>query len=88
MHIAESPVKIQLRGASSGGSVDLTGIPHLVYAPAQWGEGVRCGSNGALAIDVAEDAAKMPIERAAAIHSVSVQEALDALRYSRCHCLI
>ena len=89
MHIAESPAKIQLRGASSGGTgPDLTGYPHLVYAPAQWGDGVRCGSNGAFATDVAEDAARMPIERVAKIHSITLREALDSLCYARATRLI
>jgi hypothetical protein len=89
MHIGESPVKAQLRGASSGGTgPDLTGFPHLVYAPAQCGEGVRCGSNGASAMDVAEEAAVMPIEKVATFHHISLHEALDALRYARATRLI
>ena len=59
MHLAEAPVRIQLRGSSTAGSgPDLTGYPHLTYAPSQWGEGVRVARTGAeveyLARDLSE----------------------------------
>jgi hypothetical protein len=84
VHIAESPTKAQLRGASTGGTgPDLTGFPHLVYAPVQWGDGVRVGSNGALATTVAAAAVAMPIEAAARHSRVTPREALDCLLYAR-----
>ena len=47
MLLAESGVKADLRGtATAGTGPDLTGYPHLVYAPGQWGPGVRVASNG------------------------------------------
>jgi hypothetical protein len=84
MQIAESSVVAKLKGACAGGNgPDLTGYPHLVYAPAQWGEGVRIASNGAKASYVAVSVADGPITRAAARHGVSLEEALDAFKYVR-----
>ena len=58
MNLVETPVTMQLRGTSSGGTgPDLTGYPHLVYAPAQWGEGVRTEINGTRVAAVASMAA-------------------------------
>ena len=84
MQVAESPAVVKLRGeCTEGTGPDLTGFPHLVYAPNQWGDGVRCGSNGACAQHVAAMAAEFPIEEAAEEYGVSLAEALDALRWAR-----
>jgi hypothetical protein len=89
MQIAESAVIAQLKGGCAAGSgPDLTGYPHLVYAPAQWGEGVRCGSNGIPAAAVASDAKHDPIGDVAEAYGVSLQEVCDCVRYAKAHGLI
>lgn len=89
LKLAESPVIARLTGGCSAGSgPDLTGYPHLVYAPAQWGEGVRCGSNGIRATAVADTAQHDPIEQVAADYGVSLHEVVDSLRYARANGLI
>jgi hypothetical protein len=89
MHLAESPVKANLKGTCTAGiGPDLTGYPHLVYAPRQWGDGVRVGSNGAPIEAIAADAMSGSIMRVACVHGVTVFEALDALCYARANGLI
>jgi len=89
MHVVESPVVARLNGTSSGGSgPDLTGYPHLVYAPAQWGDGVRCGSNGTPVVHVAASVDDGPIAWAASRYSVSLDEALDAYKFAKATGLI
>jgi hypothetical protein len=89
MRIAEAPMVPRLRGTSTGGTgPDLTGYPHLTYAPAQWGDGVRLASNGAAVSPIAACAAERPIEYAATIYGISPAEVLDALRYARANGLI
>jgi hypothetical protein len=84
MHLAEAPVKIELHGSSTGGSgPDLTGYPHLTYAPGQWGDGVRVASNGKAVWEIAETAQSVPIERTADMYGVSVMEAAEAFSYAR-----
>ena len=89
MQIAESSVVAKLNGACTGGNgPDLTGYPHLVYAPAQWGPGVRVASNGADVQRVAWATADYPIERVTDEYGVSFNEATEALRYARANGLI
>jgi hypothetical protein len=86
MQLTESPVKMQLRGASSGGAgPDLAGYPHLTYAPAQWGEGVRVARSGAPVAGIAYDASALvaDIDRLALDEGLSWDELFDALRYAR-----
>jgi hypothetical protein len=83
LNLVESPVKAQLLGSSSGGSgPDLTGYPHLVYAPAQWGEGVRVASNGAHADRIGSGVAEHPLPHVALVSGVTLEEALDCYRYA------
>jgi hypothetical protein len=86
MHLAEAPVKIELRGSSTAGSgPDLTGYPHLTYAPAQWGEGVRIARTGAEVKGIGYDAAPtvLMLDRLAAAEGITWDELFDALRYAR-----
>jgi hypothetical protein len=85
--IAESPVTAQLFGAAGPGSgPDLTGYPHLTYAPSQWGQGIRIARNGASVFGIAFDArAKCvaAIDALAQSENLSWPELFDALRYAR-----
>lgn len=86
MQLAEAPVKIQLNGRSSGGSgPDLTGYPHLTYAPDQWGDGVRIARNGADVATIGHDAAPtvLMLDQLARSESLTWDELFDALRYAR-----
>jgi hypothetical protein len=87
--LSEPKLIPRLRGtAGSGTGPDLTGYPHLVYAPAQWGQGVRVASNGAAIAPIAACAAERPIEYAATIYGISPTAVLDALRYARANRMI
>jgi hypothetical protein len=89
MRIAEPKLIPRLHGtAGPGPGPDLTGYPHLTYAPAQWGEGVRIASSGAAIGPIAACATERPIEYAATIYGISTAEVLDALRYARAHEII
>jgi hypothetical protein len=81
---------MQLRGASSGGAVDLTGYPHLSYAPDQYGPGVRIARNGKQVDGIAYDASPlvMDIDRLAADEGLSWAELFDALRYARANGMV
>jgi hypothetical protein len=87
MHLAEAPVKIELHGSSTGGSgPDLTGYPHLTYAPGQWGEGVRVASNGIPIAQIAEECGDhlgFNILTAAGAYGISIDELFEALKYGR-----
>jgi hypothetical protein len=85
MQLTEAPIRMQLRGSSSGGAVDLTGYPHLSYAPDQYGPGVRIARNGAAVEAIAYDASPLvvDIDREAQSHGLSWDELFDALRYAR-----
>jgi hypothetical protein len=84
MQLGEAPVKLQMNGTSTAGTgPDLTEFPDLVYAPAQWGEGVRCGSNGQDALSVARAVDAVSIGVAAATARVSLSEALDAYKWAK-----
>jgi hypothetical protein len=77
---------MELRGSSTGGSgPDLTGYPHLTYAPAQWGEGVRIASNGINAAALVVEGAMIlnAIDDFAAQNGVTLAELFDAIRYAR-----
>ena len=86
MQMAESSVTARLKGTSSAGSgPDLTGYPQLVYAPAQWGEGVRVASNGAALIDIRRDC-EVQVDELISIadqHDVTLRELFDAILYSQ-----
>ena len=90
MQIAEAPVRIELRGASSGGAVDLTGYAHLSYAPQQYGPGVRIARTGAPVEAVAYDASPLVVDldRLAADEGLSWDELFDALRYARANGMV
>jgi hypothetical protein len=90
VQLAEGPVKMQLRGSSSGGTVDLTGYPHLTYAPHQHGPGVRIARNGAAVEAIAYDASPlvMDIDRLANDEGLSWAELFDALLYSRANGMV
>ena len=89
MQLAESGVKANLRGTVTGGAgPDLTGYPHLTYAPSQWGEGVRCASSGAPVHSVAFDAKIDLVEAVAKTHHVTLHEVVDSIRYARANGLI
>jgi hypothetical protein len=87
MQLSEMPVKAQLFGtAAAGTGPDLAGYPHLTYAPAQWGEGVRIARNGAPISDIALDAQAdcvAAIDSVARSENLSWAELFDALRYAR-----
>ena len=84
MRLSEPRMRIDIKADCSGGTgPDLSAYPHLVYAPRQWGDGVRCGSNGAAVEVVAADAATDPIQAVAARHGVTIREVLDALCYAQ-----
>ena len=91
MQIAESPVTAKLAGTCSGGAgPDLTGYPHLVYAPLQWGMDVRTASNGQSVADLAarceEQLSDLAI--AATFYGVTLEELFDALRYARANGIV
>jgi hypothetical protein len=89
MQIAESPVVAKIAGTSVGGTgPDLTGYPHLVYAPSQWGEGVRCQSHGQPVEPIGRVMLRHPIGVAAFDFRCSLHEALDAFRYCEANGLI
>jgi hypothetical protein len=89
MQLAESSVVAKLNGACAGGTgPDLTGYPHLVYAPAQWGKRVCIANNGADAVAVARTASILPIEFCTDQYGVSFNEVTEALRYARANGLI
>jgi hypothetical protein len=84
MQLGEAPVKLQMNGTSTAGTgPDLAGFPGLVYAPTQWGEGVRCGSNGQDALSVAQAVDAVSIGVAAATAGVSLNEALDSYKWAK-----
>ena len=90
MHVAETPMKIEIKADCKGGDygTDLTGYPHLVYAPQQWGDGVRIASNGADALSVAAAAEQVPTQTVAKAYNISVAEVLEARRSVARHRLI
>lgn len=64
------------------GALRLDLYPLLVYAPKQWGEGVRVASNGARATEIAETlAAAGPAEAVARHFGVTLEELGQAARY-------
>lgn len=73
-------------GTARGGSVNLATYPRLVYAPQQWGEGVRCHSNGTPVEDIARAARDAGIteqlRRLADQYGVSIAEAAEAIHYT------
>jgi uncharacterized protein (DUF433 family) len=86
MQMAESPVTVRLRGACTGGTgPDLTGYPHLTYAPAQWGEGVRFAKHGEAIADIVERCEEQisDLRVAAAFCRVTLRELFDAILYSQ-----
>jgi hypothetical protein len=87
MNLAESPARVQLFGtATRGTGPDLTGYPHLTYAPSQWGEGVRIARNGAPVAGISLDAQAgcvAAIDALAQSENLSWPELFDALRYAR-----
>ncbi len=91
MNVKEAPVvaRIKAQVEKPKDAVDLTGYPHLVFAPQQWGEGVRVASNGIPVKDIAVAAKR--IELATTIEAVAHgldltwDELFDALRYARDH---
>ena len=84
MRIAEAPMKIEIKAECTGGCYcpDLAAYPHLVYAPRQWGEGVRIASNGVDALAVAAAAEQAPTQTVAKAYNISVVEVLDARRWA------
>jgi uncharacterized protein (DUF433 family) len=61
----------------------LTGYPHLVYAPAQYGPGVRTENNGTPVADIAAEISVNPdVDAVAAKFGVTVEHVHDALRYA------
>jgi hypothetical protein len=87
MHLAEAPVRMQLHGtAGTGSGPDLAGYPHLTYAPSQWGEGVRCASNGIPVSQIAEECGDhlgFNLLTAAGAYGISIDELFQALKYAR-----
>ena len=86
MQLTEAPVRMQLRGASTGGSgPDLTGYPHLTYAPEQWGDGVRIARNGAEVDSILLDADTLAkkVDFLARAEGLTWDELFDVLRYGR-----
>ena len=78
-----------MSGSCVGGNgPDLSRYPNLVHAVQQWGEGIRCHSNGAPIEPIATLALAQPIAMVAASHSVSVDEACDAFRYAKANGLV
>jgi hypothetical protein len=77
---------IALSGTARGGTgPDLTGYPHLVYAPGQWGEGVCVASNGAPVASIA-GAAKVCgafslLRQIADDFEITLDEVCDAIRW-------
>jgi hypothetical protein len=87
MHFSGAPdLTVSLRGSSTAGTgPDLAGYPHLTYAPAQWGDGVRIARNGAEVDSITDDAAPtvLMLDRLAAAERITWDELFDALRYAR-----
>jgi hypothetical protein len=92
VQIVESSVKAKLNGTcTASAGPDLTGYPHLVYAPAQWGEGVRIASNGQSVEEIAgyadtqyrDTTLAYLMDETAQRFSISWPELFDALCYAR-----
>jgi hypothetical protein len=103
MHAAPDGLLIKAMAETTGGVVDLTGYAGLVYAPLQWGDGVRTATNGTTvdaiaadalaAVDVLNGAVKFPslaqdLDTLASVHGITWAELFDALRYARAHGMI
>ncbi len=97
MQIVETSVRAKLNGTCTGGTgPDLRGYPHLVYAPLQWGEGVRVASNGASVQEIAEwangasaDAELVYIvDEIAKRFSIAWKELFESLLYARANGMI
>ena len=73
------------------GAGDLSRYPNLVYAPAQWGDGVRTHLKGVSVEFIAEsskgedgsNSLVAQLDDFAKLHDISFDELLDALRYAR-----
>ncbi len=65
------------------GAVMLDGYPHLVYAPAQHGPGIRTENNGTKVEDIASAVSETPdYEILAARFGVTTDHVADAVRYA------
>jgi uncharacterized protein (DUF433 family) len=61
----------------------LTGYPHLVFAPLQYGPGIRTENNGTPVAAIVDDvAAGLAYEAIAAKHGVTTAHIDDAVRYA------
>ena len=61
----------------------LHDYPRLVFAPFQWGPGVRVHHNGATVEAIARDFALKPdLAQVAADHGIEPDDAIEALRYA------
>ncbi len=60
-------------------------FPGLVFAPDQWGPGVRCQSNGTSVAKICDlvkaDGGAPTLDQIAARFDISKEEAADAIRY-------
>jgi hypothetical protein len=63
------------------GSLRLDDFPELVYAPEQWGEGVRVASNGVLAEELVADLANSTAGVVAKEHEVSIEAVAQAVAF-------
>lgn len=75
----------KMRGACSGGEVNLSRYPSLTYAPEQHGDGVRTHVSGKSVDDIYRAANDTLIvatlKEFANTHGVDFEELCDALRY-------
>jgi hypothetical protein len=99
MRAQESPVVSNLAGKSEipADAIDLTGYPHLAYAPSQWGQGVRIARNGMSVADVVATANMVPVGNPSVVGAIDQLEYLtgltwgelfDALRYTKANGMI
>lgn len=89
LSILEPPIIATLAAAAAQppDAIDLTRYPYLVYAPAQWGPGIRTAAHGTPLDAIADAAAWVDlvprIEGICRGLDLTWDELFDALRYAR-----